>query len=73
MEREEGTTVAGDSQPTGGSAHSENSVTTSGPASDLTAPAELWRDYLSSWIGGSGGQLFGSSLRGEAAPGPSGT
>jgi hypothetical protein len=65
MEREERTTVAGDSPRVGGSADSKTSIATSAPASDPVVPAQFWRDYLSSWIGGSRGQFLATSVRGD--------
>ena len=59
---EERTTIANDVPPVGGFAHSETSITASAPASDAIAPAQLWRDYLTSWIGGSRGQFLALSM-----------
>jgi hypothetical protein len=62
MEMEERTTIANDIPPVGGFAHSETTITASAPASDTIAPAQLWRDYLTSWIGGSHGQFLASPM-----------
>jgi hypothetical protein len=62
MEREERTKVPGDSPPAGG--HSEVSIIARAPASDSVVPAQLWRDYLSSWIGGSQVLSSASLVRG---------
>ena len=70
MEREERTAIAGDSPPVGGIAHPETSSNASVPASDDIVPAQFWRDYLSSWIGGSRGQLLASSVRGGSESPP---
>jgi hypothetical protein len=69
MEREESTTVVGD-LPAGGVVHPDSSIISSVPAPDVIAPAQFWRDYLNSWIGGSRGQFLASSVRGgsEAPP-----
>ena len=64
MEREERTTTAGDTPPVGRVSHSETPSIASIPASDAIVSAQLWRDYLSSWIGGSRGQFLASSVRG---------
>ena len=64
MEREEGTAIAGATTPVDVIDHSENSIIASAPASDAIGPAQLWRDYLSSWIGSSSGQFLASSMRG---------
>src|SRR5688572_25939697 len=69
MERDE-RTPAGDTPPVGGISHSNTLSIASIPASDAIAPAQLWRDYLSSWIGGSRGQFLASPVRaGSEAPG----
>ncbi|HSE76179.1 MAG TPA: hypothetical protein VLB05_16790, partial [Dongiaceae bacterium] len=44
--------------------HSQDSIVESTPASDVIAPVQLWREYLSSWISGSSGQFLASSVRG---------
>ena len=68
MEREERTTIAGDTPPVDVD-HSGTPIIASAPASDSIVPAQLWRDYLSSWIGGSRGQFLASSMRcGSEAP-----
>jgi hypothetical protein len=64
MEGEERTTSAGDTPPVDAIDHSGTSIIASAPASDAIVPALLWRDYLSSWIGGSRGQFLASSVRG---------
>jgi hypothetical protein len=67
MEREERTAVAGDSLQAGEIVHPD---TASAPASNAILPAQFWRDYLDSWIGGSQGHFLASSVRGgnEAPP-----